>query len=243
MTALLVLENCKLDDKVVIGKIPSSFVDGNKIYLFEDEEFTVNQLLHALLIESANDVALALAEHISGSVQEFAGLMNRRAAQLGCYNTNFVNPNGLHDDNHYTTAYDMSLITREAMKNPTFRELVTTENYTIQPTNKQPEQRHFWLSNWLIFETRYQVEGANGVKTGFTDEAHHTIVGSAVRGDTNLMVVLLSDPSKVDMYKDASSLLKYGFDTYKTVKEVSEGNILSYYKVPRTDTQIPLTAG
>jgi serine-type D-Ala-D-Ala carboxypeptidase (penicillin-binding protein 5/6) len=241
MTALLVLEKCKLTDKVIIGKNPSSFVDGNKIYLFKDEEFTVDQLLHALLIESANDVAIAFAEHISGSVENFAKLMTERAKELGCKNTNFSTPNGLDDNNNYTTAYDLSLIAREAMKNETFREIVSTKSYTMPPTNKQPKERPLYTNNNILLNTKFHVDGANGMKVGYTDIAGHSFVGTAFRGDTHLMVVLLHD-KKPGMWEDASSLLNYGFDNYKTIKQLSSGDVITKLKVTDSKIEVPLTA-
>lgn len=241
MTALLVLENCKLNDKVVIGKNPSSFVDGNKIYLFEGEELTVDQLLHALLIASANDAAIALAEHVAGSVEAFADMMNKKAEDLGCKNTHFVNPNGLDDPNHYTTAYDLSLIAKEAMKNDTFREIVNTVSFKMDPTNKQPLKRPLYTNNQLFLSNKYKVEGANGIKVGYTDIAGHSFVGSAYQGDTKLIVVLLHD-KKPGMWEDASSLLKYGFNNYKTEKEVAKGSIMGSINVENGEPSLQLTA-
>lgn len=241
MTALLVLERTKLTDKVIIGKNPSSFVDGNKIYVFKDEEFTVDQLLHALLIESANDVAIALAEHVSGSVEEFAKLMNERAAELGCKNTHFVNANGLDDSNHYTTAYDLALIARQAMKYEEFRKIITTKSYAIPPTNKQPKTRYLNLNNKIITSTRYHVDGADGVKVGYTTIAGHSFVGSATRNGMRIMVVLLHD-KKPGLWEDAKSLLEYGFSSFKTVETVSAGEHVSDFIVSGTSTRIPLAA-
>lgn len=241
MTALLVLEHCKMDDRIIIGKRPSSFVDGSKIYLYDGEEFNVDQLMHALLIASANDVAIAFAEHISGSEEAFAQLMNERAKELGCLNTNFVNSHGLFDENHYTTPYDLSLIAREAMNNEYFRQIINTKSFSMEPTNKQPKPRPLNTINYIILNTKYHVDGANGMKTGYTSESGHSFVGSAARGDTSLIVVLLHD-KKPGLWEDASSLLNYGFNSYKTIKEVSNGDFVSNLKVENTDIEIPLTA-
>lgn len=242
MTALLVLERCGTGDVVTVGKTPSSFVDGSKIYVFLDERMTVDQMLHALLIESANDVAIALAEHVSGSEAEFAKLMTRRAMELGCKNTNFANSNGLDDENHYTTAYDLSLIAMEAMKNQTFRDIVSTKKYTLPPTNRQSEARYFYSNNRILLDTKYHVEGADGVKVGYTDRAGHSFVGSATRGNMKLMVVLLHDNNKPGMWKDAKGLLEYGFNSFKAVKLVSAGDRVSSLKDSSTNTDIPLVA-
>lgn len=242
MTTLLVLENCKLDDKVIVGTKPSSFVDGNKIYIFKDEEFTVEQLLYALLLESANDVAIALAEHVSGTEEAFANLMTERAKELGCKNTHFVNAHGLDDPNHYTTAYDLSLIAREAMKNEDFRKIITTRSYFIPPTNKQPLKRPLNLRNNIVLNTKYHVDGADGIKTGYTTIAGHSFAGSALRGDTRLIVVLLHD-KKPGLWEDAQALLNYGFDNFKTVKKVSAGDVVKTVKAEGTNIEIPLIAG
>lgn len=241
MTALLVLERCSLNDKVIIGKDPSSFVDGDKIYVYQGEEFTVDQLLHALLIASANDVAIALAEHVSGSVAEFAKLMNEKAAELGCKNTHFVNANGLDDSNHYTTAYDLSLITREAMKYETFRNIVATKSYAMPPTNKQPLVRYLNSNNRIMLYSRFHVDGADGIKVGYTTIAGHSFVGSATRNGMRLMVVLLHD-KKPGLWEDAKSLLEYGFSSFKTVKEVSAGDYVSDMAVNGTSSHVPLVA-
>ncbi len=242
MTALLVLENCKLDDKVMVGTKPSSFVDGNKIYIFKDEEFTIEQLLYALLLESANDVAIALAEHVSGTEEAFANLMTERAKELGCKNTHFVNAHGLDDPNHYTTAYDLSLIAKEAMKNEDFRKIITTRSYFIPPTNKQPLKRPLNLRNNIVLNTKYHVDGADGIKTGYTTIAGHSFAGSALRGDTRLIVVLLHD-KKPGLWEDAQALLNYGFDNFKTVKKVSAGDVVKTVKADGTNIEIPLIAG
>lgn len=241
MTALLVLEHCKLDDIVTVGKKPSSFIDGNKIYIFEGEEISVNELLHALLIASANDVAIALAEHVAGSEEAFAELMNKKAAELGCTNTHFVNPHGLHDPDHYTTANDLYLIAKEAMKYDAFREIISTISYKIPPTNKQPLYRPLYTNNNLLISRKYHVDGANGMKVGYTDEAGHSFVGSAYRGDTKLIVVLLHD-KKPGMWEDASGLFNYGFDNFKTEKKVSSGELIQSLSVADTDISVPLVS-
>lgn len=241
MTALLVLENCKLDDKVIIGKKPSSFVDGSKIYIYENEEFTVEQLLYALMVESANDVAIALGEHVSGTEENFVMLMNEKAKLLGCLNTKFANPHGLHDDNHYTTAYDLSLIAKEAMKNDALRKIVSTKSYTVEPTNKQKEKRYLHSSNRLLVNPEYCIEGINGVKTGYTSEAGHSFVGTVYRENKKLMVVLLRD-KKPGLWEDALALFNYGIDNFNTIEHVSAGTYVTSLRIGNTDIEVPLVA-
>ncbi|NYC94934.1 D-alanyl-D-alanine carboxypeptidase family protein [Clostridium acetobutylicum] len=161
MTALLTLEKCKLDDKV---KVSNDFTtkylalrDGNSIGITNGEELTVRDLLHALLLISANDAAVALAEHISGSPQAFATLMNKKAAELGCTNTNFKNPNGLYDKDHKTSAKDLALIMKELSKYPEYQKISTTLNYQMSPTNnmdaeKTKKSRNFWNEDKLVYK-------------------------------------------------------------------------------------------
>ncbi|MBC8060455.1 MAG: D-alanyl-D-alanine carboxypeptidase, partial [Clostridiaceae bacterium] len=200
MTALLALEKCKLDDNVIVGKNPP-LEDGSKIFLTKGEVLTVDQLLYALLLHSANDAALALAEHISGSKEEFAHLMNERANQLGCKDTNFLNPNGLYESKHYTSAYDLAQIASNAMKSSKFREIVSTLSFDIAPTNNHPEIRHLHNENKLLYSQKYKYPNADGIKTGYTIKAKHTYIGSATRNGKTLVVVLLSGVK--GYYKDA----------------------------------------
>ncbi|CCJ33428.1 D-alanyl-D-alanine carboxypeptidase family protein [Caloramator australicus] len=214
MTALLTIEKCNLNDKVIIGKKPP-FADGSKIYLMEGEELTVEQLLNALLIESANDAAQALAEYISGSEEEFAKLMNQRAVELGCKNTHFVNASGLYDPNHYTSAYDLYLITKKAFEYPKFREIVSKVRYEIPPTNKQLQTRYLYSHNKLINgNRRYRYQWADGVKTGYTIKSKHAFVGSATKDGRTLIAVVLK--SNAQYYNDIIKLFDYGFNDFQT---------------------------
>lgn len=237
MTALLTLENCKLDEVVTIGKKPP-YEDGSKIYIIEGEELTVEQLLYATLLESANDAALALAEYIGGSKEGFAEMMNKKAKELGCKNTNFVNPNGLSDDNHYTTATELAIITFEAMKNEKFREIVSTISYKIPPTNKQPQVRYINNHNKLLFNKTYKYPGADGIKTGYTIKTRHTFVGSATKGDMRLAVTILN--SERTFYNDTKALLDYGFSNFSSQKVLSRGEPISNIKIDGSDVNIPV---
>jgi D-alanyl-D-alanine carboxypeptidase len=179
MTALLTIEKCKLDDVVTVGKEPP-LADGSKIYIFEGEQLKVKDLLYGLLLPSANDCAEALAEHISGSMDKFAVLMNKRAAELGCKNTNFVNPSGLYDENHKTSAYDLALILRELSKHEEFKEVATTLAYKIGVTNKSPVERPLWNENKLIQKySGYYYPYCIGGKTGYTVQSAHSYVSVA----------------------------------------------------------------
>lgn len=224
LTALIVLEKCSLSETVTVGEAPP-YIDGTKIYLYNDEQLTVEQMLYAMMLESANDCAEALAEHISGSTEAFAVLMNQKAKELGCTDSNFVNPHGLHDDNHYTSAWDLALIAKEAMKNPVFRKIVSTRSSQIQPTNKQPELRYLNNLNKLLFYGRYYYEGVDGIKTGYTSQAKNTLVASCMRDGLHLMGVFLDCSSGV--YIDAKNLFDYGFNNYSSKTLLDLGKSVS----------------
>ena len=160
MTALLALEKGNLDDVVTVGRNAYG-VPGTSIYLNLGERITLRDLLYGLLLASGNDAAVAIAEHIGGSVEAFCAMMTERAAELGCENTVFVNPNGLPAEGHHTTAYDLALIAREAMKNETFREIVSTQRASI-PWEGRSYDRVLNNKNRLLSD----YEGATGIKTG-----------------------------------------------------------------------------
>ncbi|WP_315116905.1 D-alanyl-D-alanine carboxypeptidase family protein [uncultured Clostridium sp.] len=228
MTALLTLENTKLDDVVTVGKKPP-FADGSKIYIFEGEQITVSNLLYALLLESANDAAEALAEHISGSVEEFAKLMNERAKELGCENTNFVNPNGLYDDKHRTSAKDLALMMRELVKHPEYIEISTSLSYKIAPTNKSKAARPLWNKNKLVQQySTYYYDGIEGGKTGYTVQSEHSYVASAQRNNQRLIVSFIYDKNKT-YFPDAIKLFDYGFNNYQLVKMFSKDEVVTEY--------------
>ena len=241
ITAILALENLDLN-KVVTIDAETPFTGGSRIYLLEGEQITVEQLLYALLLESANDAAVALGKEIAGDIPSFAEMMNKKAAELGAKNTHFVNPNGLHDDAHVTTAYDLATIAREAMKNEKFRELVTTYRYVIPATNKQ-DTRYLYNTDRLIYDEKTKVpvngvmrvakyEGATGIKTGYTPEAGGCLIAGAIRGDTELISVVMKS-TDAGRFGDAIALLDYAFDNYKSVKAMDADTILGEIPVDR----------
>ena len=233
ITALLTLEHLKLDEIVTVDD-KSPYTKGSKIALNAQEELSVEELMYALLIPSANDAAEALGVRISGSLEEFAKLMNSKAKELGAQNTNFVNPNGLHNPDHMTTAYDMAMIAREAMKNDEFRRFVSTYTHTIPPTNKQPKERLMHNTNRLLYDEAHKViyngksrpikyEDVTGIKTGYTFEAGYCLTAGAERDGMELIAVLMHSESDNARYLDAISLLEYGFDNYKNMLAVAAG--------------------
>lgn len=207
MTAILALENGKLTDKIKAGpEIYETY--GTRLYLEEGEELTLEQLLYSLLLRSANDAAAVIAKYIGGSIENFARMMNEKAKEIGCTNTNFVNPHGLHDENHYTTAKDLALIAKYAMKIPEFRKIVATKSKVIPWPGKEYD-RQLYNGNKLL----EQYEGADGVKTGYTSQAQQTLVASATRDGHRLIAVVLKSQGK-NIWSDAKALLDYGFSNF-----------------------------
>lgn len=223
MTAILALEHGNMNDLVTVDQEVVDLTKGSHIALEPGEQLTLEQLMYALMLPSANDAALAIGKHISGSIDGFVSMMNEKAKSIGAVNTNYVNPNGLHNDNHYSTAYDLALIGHYAMENPEFRKFANRVDYTIEPTNIKTEPRYLRITNKLLYsnETIYVDEkyipakysGASGVKTGYTPEAGNCLVSFAEKdGQRLLAVVLKSTINKV--YPDTHQLLNYGFNNF-----------------------------
>lgn len=223
MTAILVIEKGNLNDMVTvtetaIGNIPSGYVTCD---LQVGEEISVKDLLNALMIKSANDAAYVLAEHIGGSIDGFSDLMNQKARELGCTGTHFVNPNGIHDDRHYSTAYDLYLIATYAMKNQTFRELVSQTEAVLPATNLYPnEDRTLKTTNALINpdSTNYY-KNAIGIKTGYTSQAGNCLVSEASRDGLEFIAVVLNG----DRFPDSIQLFDYAYDNF-TLTKIKEKN-------------------
>lgn len=244
MTALLASEYKDLDEQVTASQNVVKIERGSsQIYLNPGEIITMRQLLYALMLPSANDAAIAIAEHLGGSIDGFATLMNERAQSLGAINTNFVNPNGLHDDNHYTTARDLSMIAREGMKNPIFREVVGTNNYVIPATNKQVERNYLTNGNKLISKVnnKYAYEYAIGIKTGYTTKSQHCLVGGAKKDNLELISVVLGD-GKDFMYPDSIALFEYGFATFKKLEILKKDMIVTTINIKNGDRKLNLLA-
>lgn len=234
MTAILTLENCKLDDVAIashnaVYSIPYGY---SVATIQEGEELTIEQLLNVLLIPSANDAAVVLAEHIAGSVEAFSDMMNSKAVELGCKNTHFVNPNGIHDEEHYSTAYDLALIGKYAMQFDTFRTIVQKTSYSLPKTNKyDKEDRLFNTTNDLIKKnyssspTNYYYQYATGAKTGYTDAAKSCIVATATKDDISLIAVVLHSGTTAEGLSqralDCKTLFEYGFNNY-SIKSIAE---------------------
>ena len=244
LTAIIVLENCKLEEVVtasydaVMG-VEFGYVTVN---LQVGEELKVEELLNVLMVASANDAAIILAEYVAGSVEEFSTLMNKKAEEIGCLNSNFVNPNGIHDENHYSTAYDLALITQYAMKNDTFREIVKKTYYILPATNKYDKSdRVFGTTNELLIvnnnerKDNYYYKYATGIKTGFTTPAGYCLVASSEKNGLEYIAVLLNAGQTEDglsaRYIDAKTLFDYGYDNFLIKKVAQKGSSIQTIEV------------
>ncbi|HWT73156.1 MAG TPA: D-alanyl-D-alanine carboxypeptidase family protein [Mobilitalea sp.] len=250
MTALLAIENSSLGDIVTFSRnaVYDVDLDSSRIGIDVGEQLTMQQCLYALLLESDNTSAYAIAEHVSGSIPAFAKLMNERAKSIGCKNTNFVNPHGLPEDNHYTSAYDMALITREAMKNETFRKIFASRTYQIPPTNLQPETRYLRNHHKFVLKQDYLYDDCIGGKTGYTTVAKYTLVSVAKHGNLELICVIMHDDSNEHQYTDTQKLFDYGFNNFsiykiadlETTQALTESPMFTKYNALLSDSNSPI---
>lgn len=219
LTALLVLEHCTPDETAkvsagAVSRVPAGYVTAN---LKAGETHTVRTLLQALLIPSANEAAFVLAEHVAGSVEAFAAMCNDRAAELGCENLHFVNPNGIHDNDHYCTAYDLFLVAKACRKYDLFNEIVTMKSVTVPPTEIYPaNDRTYQNTNQLLLPSSgYYLSACTGIKTGYTPQAGECLVASASDENLDLIsVVLGGKPGAGQRFSDSKKLLTYVYDHY-----------------------------
>jgi len=236
MTALVALEHGDLDAEVTIPR-QAAGIEGSSMYLAAGETYTLEELLYGLMLVSGNDAATAIALHIAGSIGEFARMMNETAKQLGATSTHFANPHGLPDPNHYTTAYDMALITRRALQIPEFRRIVATTEVEI-PWRPGRAARTFVSGNWMLGQG-----GIDGVKTGFTQAARHTYVASATRDGRRLIAVVLSTDPKSQKWADAWELLEYGYAAFEWRQVVEAGQRVTVVPVTQgTWDRVPVKA-
>lgn len=233
MTAILVLEKCQLTDVAIVSNsavdsVPAGY---STAYLQKGEKLTIEQLLHVLLIPSANDAANVLAEHVGGSIANFANMMNSKAKEIGCENTNFKNPSGIHDENHYSTAYDLSLIAKHAMQFQTIKDIVQKTVYNLPKTDKyNSDNRIFYNTNLLLSHHSpddYYYPYATGLKTGYTNPAKDYIIATAKKDDLELIAVILgaedTNGSLVPKFLDCKKLFEYGFSNY-SYKNIKKAN-------------------
>ena len=242
MTMLLIVEaldsgKINLDVQVQVSETASS-MGGSQIFLEPGEIQKVDTLLKGIAVASANDACVAMAEHLAGSVEEFVVQMNAKAKQLGMKDTNFVNTNGLPVDNHYTTAYDIALMSRELLKHETISKYLTTWMDSVVVGKKQAT---IGIANTNKMVKHYQ--GTTGVKTGFTQQAKYCLSASAKRGDTHLVAVTLGAETSPERFKDSSSLLNFGFANYESVKLCSKNDNISTLTLDKAeDNKINLVA-
>ena len=207
MTAIVIIENCNLSDTVEVSK-KSAGTGGSRLGLKLSDKITVHDLLYGLMLCSGNDCAVALAEYCSGSVDSFAVQMNKKADSLGLSTTHFVTPHGLDSDEHYTTAYELAILTNYALKNSTFAKIVGTQNYTVN-INGYPKA----LKN--TNELLGNLNGVYGVKTGFTNGANRCLVTSCKRDNMDIICVVLGADTKNWRTKDSISLIEYCFSNFE----------------------------
>ncbi len=215
MTALLALENSALGETVTVSHnaVYDIDVDSSRIWVDEGEELSMEDSLYALMLPSANDLAYAIAEHIGGTKEGFADMMNARAKELGCVNTHFMNPHGLDEEEHYTCPLDLALITRPLLKNSSFIKISGSKNHEIPPTNLCKDSR--WVLNThLMIRGTQPYDGVIAGKTGHTDLAGANLVTCARRGNMTLISVIMKAPDDTALYNETAALLNYGFDNF-----------------------------
>lgn len=222
MTAIIAIESGKMDDMARTSR-RAIYTEGSSIYLEQGEKMAIEDLVYGLMLRSGNDAAVAIAEHIGGSVEGFVYLMNEKAKWLGMTNTNFENPHGLHSDNHYSTAYDMALLMQYAMENEVFRKVTGATLY-------QAENRSYAWGNKNKLLTQYY-EYSTGGKTGYTRISGRTLVSTAEKDNIRLIAVTLNAP---DDWRDHITMFEWGFDhndtpTTGVTSSNSEQTLLSYF--------------
>lgn len=227
MTAVCAVENGRLDDVVKISENAAG-VEGSSMYLLEGEEFYLKDMLYGLMLNSGNDSAVAIAEHISGSVEKFVELMNKKAKQLGAYNTSFKNPNGLDADGHYTTAYDLALISAYAMRNPTIMEIVETKTKIV--TTLKGEKKYLTNHNKLL----KMYKGVRGVKTGYTKKSGRCLVGYAENADIKIIAVTLNAPND---WNDHTKMYDFGLNNFKSLDILEKNRKIDEIKVRNSKTK------
>lgn len=233
LTAIIAIEKCNLDDAVIVQKSAISSIPAgySSAYLSEGEQITVRDLLQVFLIHSANEAGYVLAEHISGSVSNFADLMNSKSKEIGCTNSNFVNPSGIHNENHYTTAEDLAKIASYCMKNKTFRSIVSMKKCTIAPTNKSDSRTYKNTNDLINPSSKYYTPECIGIKTGYTSEAKNCLVAGFTKNGLNLISIVLGSPTIQGISStrcvDSITLCKYGYSNYEMKKFATKGETIS----------------
>ncbi|MBQ9931785.1 MAG: D-alanyl-D-alanine carboxypeptidase [Firmicutes bacterium] len=224
MTALLGIESGDVKRVVPVAE-DAVGTEGSSIYLKDGEKIAMEDLLYGMMLRSGNDAAMAVAAAAAPSIDEFVVQMNQRAQEIGALDTHFMNPSGLHDEAHYTTAYDMALIAREAMKNPVFREIAAAKEWNADREGEDP-YNHFENKNKVV----YQYEGGTGIKLGYTQIAGRTLVASSCRDGMEVICVVLNDPN---WFEDAYALMDFAYANWEMVKVMDGGGPLLAIPVER----------
>lgn len=226
MTALLTISEVKKLETTVVATKNSVDAGESEIYLEPGEKLYLRELIFALMLKSANDAALAIAESVSGRKEIFTALMNNKALEIGASNTSFMNPHGLDESGHYSTAYDIALIAREALAYPTFRDVVSTREMLIRWLNKD---KTFKAYNHNKLISKYPF--VKGIKTGYTRKSGHCLATFAEKDGKALICVVLNAPSAKDCYVDTLKLLDYGFRSLVKTKVLEKGRILEKIRI------------
>ena len=237
LTAIIAIENCNLQDTVLIANEAISILpEGYSIASLQaGEQFSIEQLLQVMLVHSANDAANAIAFHISGSIENFAKIMNKKVEELGLKNTHFTNPSGMHNENHYTTAYDLAIIMKYCMENPTFRKLSKIKICTLPATDKY-EERTFYTTNELLDtqSTSYYKNAIAG-KTGYTSQAQNCLVSVSNKNELELICVVLSvgtnENNSSTKFLETKSLFDYGYNNYTISKICEQSSIATQIEI------------
>lgn len=227
LSAIVVLENCNLSDVVTVSQTAVDSIEYGYVTadLKVGEKLTVEQLLNIVLVSSANDASIVLAEHVAGSSENFATLMNEKALEIGCLDSNFTNSSGEHSEDHYSTAYDLALIGQYAMNNEDFAKITAKTFYELPKTNKHKKTRKFYTTNELIVESnKNYYQYAIGMKTGFTTPAGQCLISYAKKKDLSFISVTLNASTSDKRYSDTRKLFEYGFNNFSTFKLASKGD-------------------
>lgn len=257
MTGLLAIENSTLSETVTYSREAVTNLEpgASHISVQVGEKLSMEDSLYGILLMSANEVCNGVGEHIAGSTENFVKMMNQRAKELGCKNTHFANTNGLWMKNHYTTAYDMALISRAAYKNPTFAKITGTKRYNIEKTNKTKETRYMYNHHGMLYASKfpqYLYEYCVGGKTGYTSKCRYTLVTYAKKNDVTLVSVIMKAPYspwvEPNEYTDTTKILNYCFENYKRhaigkndIKAINDANLFTKFSSFYNSGTSPLT--
>ena len=237
LTAILVVENCNMQDNVTISQnavnsVQTGYLTAN---IAPGEVLTVEQLLNLILISSYNDVANALAEHVAGSKEQFVEMMNQKAKEIGCENSNFVNNTGEHDSEHYSTAYDMALIGKYAMKYDVIKEIIKKTKYTL-PVNvafNKPERTYYTTNEMLLTGSGNYYKYGKGLKTAFTTPAGYCLMAYAEKKDIPLVAVTMKSTTSDSRYEDAKKVLEYAYDNNVLRTIATEGTTMQTLNIKK----------